>query len=347
MRRFVLAALLVGHALAQSLPGMRTGDGAAAWKRGDAALVVEFLRWSSTVLWAIAAVGLASAALALLGARGFRGGWRPWASTGAISSILLLSLYWDHRLAIPGLLLNTAVLLAAWPAPAAAPARREPSRRLRIRDAAALVAVVLLGTTIMLRPWHMRWGSTERELRAALPGDDPAIDPAYQIQHAVTVRAPAAAVWPWLVQVGQDRGGFYSYAWLENLFGLHVRNADRINPEWQTLVPGDSVFATFPGWLGIQRRLGWRVARVEPNRLLHLETWGAFILDPVDSATTRLIVRTRGGAADGLPSLVLAPVNVLMFEPAHFIMERRMLLTLKARAEGSAAHRAVASGTSR
>ena len=342
MRRFVLPALLLGHALAQSLPGMRSADGAAAWKRGDATLIVEALRWSSTVLWAIAAVGLAGAAFAVLGARGFRGGWRPWATTGAISSILLLALYWDHRLAIPGLLVNTAVLLAAWPAPPAAPAAatRERTRGHRLRDAAALAAVVLLGATIVLRPWHMRWGSTESELRAVLPGDDPAIDPVYQIQHAVTVRAPAAAVWPWLVQVGQDRGGFYSYAWLENLFGLHIRNADRINPQWQTLVAGDSVFATFPGWLGIRRRLGWRVARVEPNRVLHLEPWGAFVLEPMDSVTTRLIVRTRGAATDGIPSLVLAPVNVLMFEPAHFIMERRMLLTLKARAEGMRAPRA-------
>jgi hypothetical protein len=142
-------------------------------------------------------------------------------------------------------------------------------------------------------------------------------------------------VWPWLAQIGQDRGGFYSYAWLERLFGARIRNASDIRAEWQIVAPGEFVRAVQPGYLGglLGDSLGWRVTHVEPARALILENWGAFVLRPVDSATTRLIVRTRGDGAPSFLGVLLGPVEVFVFEPAHFIMQRGMLRGIRDRAE--------------
>jgi hypothetical protein len=202
-----------------------------------------------------------------------------------------------------------------------------------LTNATALAVVLFLGVLIVARPLHMRWGSNAEELRLALPGDEMAPNPMYQIQRAVTIQTPAEAIWPWLAQLGHDKGGFYSYAGLENLFGLYIVNADRVHPEWQQIATGDSVFATPLDYLGTGRRFGWRVGRAEPNRVLVLESWGAFVLYPLDCCTTKLIVRIRGGQSDNLYSLLLAPLGFLLFEPVHFIMERKMLLEIRERAE--------------
>jgi hypothetical protein len=157
------------------------------------------------------------------------------------------------------------------------------------------------------------------------------------VDHGVTIAAPAHAIWPWLVQLGQDRGGFYSYDWLERFAGDPIRNADRIHPEWQTLHVGDLVRAAPANYLGgiFGSELGWRVTAIDPPRSLVLEGWGAFILRPVNDSTTRLLVRTRGGGTPTYAGVALAPIGLLVFEPAHFIMERGMLLGIKRRAEGS------------
>jgi hypothetical protein len=141
-------------------------------------------------------------------------------------------------------------------------------------------------------------------------------------------------VWPWLAQLGQDRAGFYSYDWLERAFGDHVHNADRIHPDWQHREVGDTVFATQPGYLGGRAgALGWRVNALELNRVIGLQNWGNFVLEPIDSATTRLIVRTRGKRTPGPLTFVSSPLEVFVFEPAHFIMERGMLRGIRDRAE--------------
>jgi hypothetical protein len=86
-------------------------------------------------------------------------------------------------------------------------------------------------------------------------------------------------------------------------------------------------------YLGTGRRSGWRVGCAEPNRVLVPESRGTFVLHPLDRSTPRLIVRTRGGQPDNLVSVLMAPVGFLFFEPAHFIMERKMLLEIRERAE--------------
>jgi hypothetical protein len=195
-----------------------------------------------------------------------------------------------------------------------------------LTGAAALSAYIFL-----IRPWHLRWGATDEETREPLPGDELVPEAQTCATHAVTINAPMSEVWPWLVQIGGDKGGFYSYSWLENLFGCRLRNADSLVPEWQGLKAGDEV------WLHPMAP-PLPVEICEPERALVLGsntkdpgTWG-FFLKKVDDNTTRLIVRGRGYFGRGL--LKRLGLYVL-FEPAHFIMERKMLLGIKQRAEAS------------
>jgi uncharacterized protein YndB with AHSA1/START domain len=172
---------------------------------------------------------------------------------------------------------------------------------------------------LRLRPWLLAWGATEDELQKAVPGDELVPDPGNQSTRAITIDATAEKVWPWLAQIGQDRGGFYSYEWLENLAGCRMRNADRIHPEWQEREIGETVF--------LHPATGLKVALFEPKRVLALQNWGAFVLKPTDDGRTRLIARSRGQR--GLASLAYT----LLLEIPHFIMERKMLLGIKERAE--------------
>lgn len=188
-----------------------------------------------------------------------------------------------------------------------------------------------------IRPWHLRWGATDAELTESLPGDDVKPDAEIQTTHAITINAPAADVWKWLVQIGQGRGGFYSYDWLENLFCLEIHNTDKINAKWQELRIGDFVRSANTEWFGGKYKdlTGWFVVEMEKDRALVLRdeiengSWG-FILKPIDENQTRLIARVSGNKPPNLPMKIF---NYGFFEPAHFIMERKMLLTLKQRAE--------------
>jgi hypothetical protein len=210
--------------------------------------------------------------------------------------------------------------------------------------AAGALAVAACG--MAFRPWFLSWGATEEEIDRFWPGDELSPKPASSATRAITIRASADEVWPWLAQIGQDRGGFYSYSWLENLVGARIHNADRLLPGQQGRLVGDTV------WMTPRERYGGRgcvrVARVEPDRdmvfvspedydsavtkgLAPNGTW-AFVLDSIDERTTRLIVRSRSGAKAN-------PLRFLLFDPAHFIMERKMMLGIRDRAEAQAARR--------
>jgi hypothetical protein len=149
------------------------------------------------------------------------------------------------------------------------------------------------------------------------------------------------------VQIGQDRGGFYSYTWLENLFGCKMRNANKIRPEFQSRKLGDTV------WMTPKERYGGRgrvvVVQLATNRAMILSspedaevversgrapngTWG-FVLHPIDEQNTRLIVCSRGGEGQELLGRLF---GWFIFDPAHFIMERKMMLGIKQRAEARA-----------
>lgn len=199
----------------------------------------------------------------------------------------------------------------------------------------------------VLRPWHVRWGATDEEASEVLPGDNLVPAPKLNTTRAVAVNAPASAIWPWIVQIGQGRGGLYSYDWLENLTGLNLHSADRIIPELQQIKPGDTIS------LAPDNAMPLRVEVMHVDRALVLRTldrqtvepvrpgdyfkgeiagtW-AFVLNQLDDGTTRMIFRWR---ADWAPSLTAWLFNYLFLEPAHFVMERKMMLGIKERAERS------------
>ena len=168
--------------------------------------------------------------------------------------------------------------------------------------------------------WMRRWGALDSELRRELPGDDATPDPAFQQTHVVQIDAAAEAVWPWVAQIGQDRGGFYSYAWLENLAGCRMRNAERIHPEWQRRAAGDTVL--------LHPATGLKILRFEPGRALVLEGGWSLVVEDGGPDSCRLIARFRA------PAGVAGAAYAALLELPHFIMERRMLLEIKRLAEG-------------
>ncbi|AFK18207.1 hypothetical protein E6P09_05425 [Haloferax mediterranei ATCC 33500] len=206
----------------------------------------------------------------------------------------------------------------------------------RIIRALGLAGLGIASTYYLaIRPWHRRWGTTNDEAAGPLPGDDFVSDYDTSSTRAITIGAPARAVWPWLVQLGQGRGGFYSYERLENLFGLGIDNADRILSEYQHLDVGDEVRLGPPG----ANAPSFHVALVDPGRSLTLSAPGwetgespavwTFALHEVTPNTTRLIVRFRGRSE----TLRERVVNRLIIEPVQFAMERKMLKGVRERAE--------------
>ena len=219
--------------------------------------------------------------------------------------------------------------------------------------ALSLLAVVAV-YTLLIRPWHVRWGAADAEVATSLPGDSLVSQPKISATHAITVQASAADVWPWLVQIGQGRAGFYSYEGIENLLGLNIHNSDRILPEFQDLKVGDMV-PIAPDGAGVP------VAFLDPNRSLVLggrvdeqtkgplalkdkspgtyyeASWG-FFLQPIDGHTTRLIERFRMDWGPETLGNRLFYRGIL--EPGSFLMERRMLLGIKERVEATAQTRA-------
>ena len=149
----------------------------------------------------------------------------------------------------------------------------------------------------ILFPWLMHWGATKEEYQSARPGDAFVQEIWYKNTLVVTVNAPPSKVWPWINQMGLDKGGFYTYTWLENLLGCDLQNADQIHPEWQHTRPGDYE----PVCRSARQRglPGWEVAIVEaPNAFVwrgaHNAQWmlGLYV-DSLDSHHSRLITRMQ------------------------------------------------------
>jgi hypothetical protein len=198
------------------------------------------------------------------------------------------------------------------------------------------VLILLVGTlyVVVVRPLINQWGATDEEHRSTWPGDELVDQPGFVWTNAITIRAPASQIWPWLVQLGQGRGGLYSYDWLENLIGCDVHSSDRILPERQTsLQIGDRL-------IRMARYAPCNpVALFEPQRALvlghikdtyadlaagHARSSWAFILQPVDQDTTRLLIRCRGNS-----------LMARLQGPVQFVMQHKMMLGIKQRAEQS------------
>ena len=195
----------------------------------------------------------------------------------------------------------------------------------RLLQRLGLLAAVTVGVglvyLLVIEPWHMNWGATAAEIQQTWPGDKP--NAHYVTTHAVTIQAPPEAIWPWIVQMGQGRGGLYSYELLENLAGSDLHNADRLHPEWQHLEVGDAIRPVPEGYLGLTDSPKYTVVAIKPNQFLVLDLFGTFILEPINEQATRLIVRQNGNSA------------LEAMEPFNFIMGWRMMLGIKERVEGS------------
>jgi hypothetical protein len=193
-----------------------------------------------------------------------------------------------------------------------------------------------------LWPWISRWGATREEVQQTLPGDELIPNPGLVTTKAITIHARAEAIWPWLMQMGIDRGGLYSYLWVENwLLRLRVQNSNEIRPEWQTLQVGDFIRFT-PKEYALNPGPGLYIMQLEPNRALagcfgmegappdctQSATW-QFILEPAGDQATRLVLRSR--SAD--PGSALATNAAKFAQAFQFYMERKMLLGIKQRAE--------------
>jgi hypothetical protein len=197
--------------------------------------------------------------------------------------------------------------------------------------AVAIAATIL--SSPLTRSWYSKWGAANSEVTMSLPGDEFVPQPVLISTRAITIQAPASTVWSWLVQIGQGRGGLYSYERLENLVGCDMHNADRIIPEYQHLEVGDKIRLVPEG-----RDPYFLVSAIEPGRAIILggdappTTW-AFVLEPIDDNSTRLIIRWR---QDYEPTLGNILGWRLVTDPLTFVMERKLLQGIKARAEAAA-----------
>jgi hypothetical protein len=212
-------------------------------------------------------------------------------------------------------------------------------RRRRVAAAAAVAAATTAGLGARRR-WRDA-GATAAERAETYPGDELVAPPSTRTTLAVGIHAPAEEVWPWLVQMGQGRGGLYSYDWLENLFGLDVHSADRILPELQDLAVGDRVVLVRDGWLGVRGGYSLPVAAIDPGRSLVLRQrppehpWDAvwsFHVVPVSHERCRLVSRSTAARPRGVAGALGSAMTLLM-EPVTLVMTRRMLRGIKDRAE--------------
>jgi hypothetical protein len=190
---------------------------------------------------------------------------------------------------------------------------------------AGLIPVIYLA---FLRRWCLTWGARDDEVTRKLPGDDLLPGASLVTTRAITINAPPEAIWPWLVQMGSGRGGAYTYDWIENLFGLNMHSADTVLPQYQDVEVGNE-FPLGPG------RAAMRVVVLDPPRAFAVriadQNWAwIFALVP-EAGSTRLISRNR------IVTSALSPASrlfyTLVMEPGSLVMERKMLLGIKQRAE--------------
>jgi len=218
------------------------------------------------------------------------------------------------------------------------------------------IGLVTIGAAItgvylqFVRPWYRNWGATKVELKRVMPGDAKVEEPTLSFTRAVTIKARPEEIWPWLVQIGYKRAGFYSYSRFEKLIGIPNTNRYRIIPEYQQLKVGEDI--------AMGSGFGIHVKAIDPNRSLLLvgrdpnigEISWVFELYPLSGGHTRLVTRANCRFPNWMLRSVLSrphrpdmqPPNplrnltmYLFFKPGSFLMVRKMLLGIKQRAESS------------
>lgn len=192
----------------------------------------------------------------------------------------------------------------------------------------AALAVLLIAA---LMPWMDRWGATNAEIVTSFTGDELVPSPRITYTRAITIQASPEQIYPWIVQLGAEKGGMYSYSWFEtNILRCELINADRIHEEWQNLKVGDPM-KMCPGTSGPPP---YTIAIIEPNHAIVMghkdqgewvEVW-QFLLVPQEDGTTRLVIRSRNAAQGVLWDVI---------RPGEFIMMHGMMLGIKERAEAT------------
>jgi hypothetical protein len=225
------------------------------------------------------------------------------------------------------------------------PFRRNRSERDSLQDMASGIggAFVMLAALLspFLRTARSRWGLTPELVARSYPGDLLVPDPTWSWTHGIEIGASSSRVWPWVAQIGADRGGFYSYQWLENLAGCNVRNAEAVHPEWEAKVGQKLSLHPDPAAPHLQivaiERGKCLVASGAPDAEAKAtgKPWTAaswlFFIESLNESRCRVISRYRAACSDDFATrLAFGPT---LIEPVGFAMDRRMLLGIKQRAE--------------
>jgi len=184
---------------------------------------------------------------------------------------------------------------------------------------------LIIGITL-IKPFIFTWGSTEQEVSMPMPGDH--LVPFISSTRSITINAPIAQVWDWLIQIGADRGGFYSYWFIEKPLGYKYRTQNRIEPEFKDMEVGRIVSASLDQSRSVLE-YNFPVVAVDPGKSFVLKNWGCFLLNEINPKKTRLIVRTHGHTLSSWKD----QLEYFFMMPLHYLMERRMLIGIKERAE--------------
>jgi hypothetical protein len=200
---------------------------------------------------------------------------------------------------------------------------------MRVVGGAVLVAgTAALSYPLVLRRRCLTWGARPEEVARELSGDELLATPDIVSTRAITIGAPPGAVWPWLVQMGSGRGGAYTYDWIENLFGLGMHSADEVLQQFQDVKVGDE-FRLGPN------RPKLRIEILEPEQVFTVRfedgNWVWIFALFREDRTTRLVSRNR--IAMPKASAFTRLFNLLVMEPGSLVMERKMLLGIRERAE--------------
>lgn len=212
------------------------------------------------------------------------------------------------------------------------------------------VALLLGGYALFVRPRLLRWGATDEEVESRYPGEELIAEGERSGTMAVTIDAPPSKVWPWLLQMGYGRGGWYSWDHLDN---WGAESAQELHPEWQQVRVGDRL-PSMP-----DEAAWWEVAALEPERFLGLrasmslagrpfepaegrprfytDSLWAFQLKELPEGRTRLVV---SGYWSMRPRWAKWFTNFLLLEPAHWVMQTRQFANLKRLAETDVARAA-------
>lgn len=218
------------------------------------------------------------------------------------------------------------------------PATDRPALARAVTCAFGLIGAVFIficGITPFLRKLRTWYGTPRSDRSREFPGDDLVSEPRWSWCHAIELDAACVDVFPWLVQMGQDKAGFYSHEWLENLVGCEICNARSIHPEWQWLRAGDA-FRLAP------KAPPLRVVEVRPDESILVAssdlsqairvTW-LFFLEPLPNGGSRLFSRYRASYPRGLRNRLRYGPTLL--EPIGFVMDRALLRGIKRRVEAT------------